>query len=230
VDALLEGEGIVAETFAFPNEPFYGTLYQVMEKYPYDLRRTEELMRQAGLTKGADGFYTSVADGRFSPEVLGVAEGIEGLEATAAADYFRRAGIDAQLRLLPSSVLSRDNELKSVYPAFRGNQAMLPERITTGGIATAENRWSGVNKTGYSDPEHDRLYELWTKTLDKIERDQLQIQMYKGMNDNLPGLPLYYNYWVIAHLAELEGPLPRIPQYRSQARIYSNIHQWRWAR
>ena len=226
--ALLEGEGVVAETFAFPTEPFYDALYRVMEKYPHDLRRTEELMRDAGFTRGADGVYASPDEGRFAPEVLGVAEGVEGLEATAVTDYFRRAGIDAQLRLLPSSVLSRDNELKSTYPAFRGNQAMLPERITTSGVASAENRWSAVNKTGYSDPEHDRLYDLWTKTLEQGERDHLQIQMYKGMNDNLPGLPLYYNYWVIAHSADLEGPLPRLPQYRSSARIYGNLYQWRW--
>jgi len=230
VDALLEGEGIVAESFAFPNEPFDEALNRVMEKYPYDLRRTEDLMREAGFTKGSDGVYASPDEGRFAPEVLGVAEGIEGIEATAVADFFRRAGIDAQLRLLPSSVLSRDNELKSTYPAFRGNQAMLPERITRSGIASAENRWSGVNKTGYSNPDHDRLYDLWTKTLEKGERDQLQVQMYKGMNDSLPGLPLYYNYWVIAHSVDLAGPLPRIPQYRSSARIYGNLFQWRWIR
>src|SRR5207249_11848248 len=41
-DALLEGEGLVAESFALPGEPFYAELDQVMAKYPFDARRTEE--------------------------------------------------------------------------------------------------------------------------------------------------------------------------------------------
>jgi peptide/nickel transport system substrate-binding protein len=226
-DALLEGEGVVAENFALPGEPFYEALDRVVAKYPYDPRRTDDLMREAGFTKGSDGLYASADEGRFAPEVLGIAEGVEGREATIISDYFRQAGIDAQLRLVPSVKMQADDELKSTYPSWRGNQAMLPARLATSGISAPENRWSGVNKTGYSNPEHDRLYDLWTRALDRNDRNDLQVQLYKSMNDNLPGLPLYFNFWVIGHRAELEGPRARVP---GTDPLYGNVHEWHWLR
>jgi peptide/nickel transport system substrate-binding protein len=227
VDALLEGEGQVAETFALPGEPFHDALDRVVTKYPYDLRRTDELLREAGLVKGPDGMYASPTEGVFNPEVLGIAEGLEGQEATVIADFFRRAAIDAQLRLVPSVQMQASNELKSTYASFRANQAMLPKRIITSAIAAPENRWAGLNKSGYSNPTHDRLYDIWTQTLDRKERDELSVQMYKGMNDDLPGLPLYYNFWVIAHRAELAGPKARVPE---TSPLYGNLHEWSWVR
>jgi ABC-type transport system substrate-binding protein len=119
------------------------------------------------------------------------------------------------------------DELRSTYSAWRGNQAMAPERVVTSAISTAENRWSGLNKTGYSDPEHDRLFDRWTQALDRAERNDLMVQMYRGMNEGLPGLPLYYNFWVTAHTSDVEGPQGRAV-YAIQS--YGNIHQWRWVR
>jgi len=178
------------------------------------------------ITKGADGVFASADERRHAPELLGIAEGLEGLENTAVADYLRRAGIDAQLKLV-SARFASDAEFQSNFPAWRGTQAMLPSRLATAAIATPENRWSGINKNGYSNPEHDRLYDLWTKALDRAERNDLQVQLYKSMNENLPGLPLYFNFWVIGHRAELEGPQARAPE---TVPLYSNLYAWRWVR
>jgi len=82
-------------------------------------------------------------------------------------------------------------------------------------------------EAGYSNPEHDRLFDLWTKALDRGERSEVSIQLYKSMNDNLPGLPLYFNFWVIGHRAELEGPRARLPETQP---LYRNLHEWHWAR
>jgi peptide/nickel transport system substrate-binding protein len=226
VDALLEGEGQVADTLALPGEPFEEALDRVVTKYPFDLRRTEALMQEAGLFKGPEGMYRS-AEGPFSPEMLGIAEGLEGQEATILADFLRRASIDAQLRLVPSVQMQASNEMKATFPAFRANQAISPMVITTAAMAAPENRWSGRNKSGYSNPEHDRLFDIWTQTLDRKERDDLSVQMYKGMNDDLPGLPLYFNFWVIAHSSELQGPKARVPETMP---LYGNLHLWQWPR
>src|SRR5439155_20864635 len=117
-DALLEGEGRVAETGAVPYEPYFDALDRVITRYPFDLRRTEDLMGQAGFTKGPDGVYRGPDEGRYAPEVLGIAEGQEGKETTAIADYFHQAGIDAQLRLVPAIQMQIDDELKSTYPTW----------------------------------------------------------------------------------------------------------------
>jgi ABC-type transport system substrate-binding protein len=216
----------MAEGFALPGEPFYESLDRVLTKYPFDLRLTETLMREAGFTKGSDGVYVSAEEGRFAPELLGIAEGQEGLETTAVADYWRRAGIDAQLRLVPSAQMQASDEMKATYPAWRTNQAITPNRVLGDSIATAENRWAGTNKGGYSNPEHDRLYGQWLQTLDRAQRNDLMVQIYKSMNENLPALPTYFNFWVIGHVSELAGPQPRT----SASTLYGNLHEWRWVR
>jgi peptide/nickel transport system substrate-binding protein len=224
-DAMLEGEGIVAETIARPDQPWYNDLDRIVAKYAYDLRRSEELMREAGFAKGGDGFYAG-ADGRFTFEVLGISEGQEGQETTVLHDAFRRAGFDAQLRLVPSAQMQASDELKSTYPAWRTNYGVSPNRLLGYNIATAENRWGGTNKFGWINAEHDRLFDLWNRTLDRRERDRLQVDIHKLINDELPVLPMYFNFTVIAHAAGLQGPQGSAPETST----YHNIHQWQWTR
>jgi peptide/nickel transport system substrate-binding protein len=227
-DALLEGEGLVAETAALPGEPYYDELQRVAEKYPFDLRRSDELMRQAGFVKGADGMYASLEEGRFAPEVLGIADGQEVRETTAVADYFRRAGIDAHLRLVPAIQMNNDNELKATFPTWRTVQNLTPDKLSGPTIAAPENRWAGVNKMGWLNAENDRLLELWKTSLDYREQNQLMVQMYRNMNEDLPALPLYLNFSVTAHAAELQGPTAFYSM--TSTTRYRNLHEWLWVR
>jgi peptide/nickel transport system substrate-binding protein len=231
-DALLEGEGRVAETGALPYEPYFDALDRVITKYPFDLRRTEELMGQAGFAKGADGMYRSPDEGRYTPEVLGIAEGQESKETTAIADYFHQAGIDAQLRLIPAIQMQSDDELKSTYPTWRTNYGATPQKFNGPNVSTAENKWAGSNKLGWTNPENDRLTDLWAKSLDIDERRQIMVQMYKNMNDDLPLLPLYYNFTITAHASNLQGPQGTGPSTMSYASVtgYRNLHEWQLAR
>ena len=225
-DAMLEGEGLVAENAALPSEPYYEALDRLAAKHPYDLRRVEDLMRQAGFSRGADGLYSSSDEGRFAPEVLGIAEGQEGKETTVIADYFRSAGFDAQLRLVPSVQIQSDDELKATYPSWRTNynSGSSPGKFYGPDIASPDNKWAGGNKIGWSNPEYDRLVEVWRSALDPNDGNQAQIQIFKIINDELPILPLYYNFTVVAHTADLQGPKGAAPQ----TTIYGNLHEWQW--
>ncbi len=225
VDVLLEREGQVAEVFALPSEPFYGELLRTAELYPYDLRRTEELMREAGFVKGQDGMYAGLDEGRFAPEVWGIAEGKDGKEVTLVTQMFREAGMDAQLRLFPSVQMQNSNELKATYPAWRINYLATPQKFYGPDAASLENSWAGTNKVGWLNPENVRLVDLYNQALTPDERKQAMLQAYKLMNGDLPGLPLYYDVDVTAHVAELKGPgealTPNTP-------IVRNLHEWAW--
>ena len=50
------------------------------------------------------------------------------------------------------------------------------------------------------------------------------VQMMKLLNDELPSLPLYYNFQVVAHTAALVGPEPITPD----STRFGNVHQWSW--
>jgi len=44
------------------------------------------------------------------------------------------------------------------------------------------------------------------------------------LNDELPSLPLYYNFRIVAHTAALQGPEPFTPE----GTLYGNVHTWAW--
>src|SRR5207245_11516473 len=76
-EAMLEDRAMAAHTYPPPTVPYYAELERVVVKYPYDPRRAEALLGELGYTRGADGIYTSPADGRFGFEVRGVSGGQE---------------------------------------------------------------------------------------------------------------------------------------------------------
>lgn len=225
-DALYEGQGIVAESNALPGESFFAALNQIVTTYPFDLGRTEGLMREAGFAKGSDGVYASSEQGKFAPEVAGLGEGAEAEETTAIADYFHRAGFDAQLRLISNAQLGTDLSLRATYPSWRTNYGALPTKFFGPDIATKENGWGGGNKIGWLNPENDRLVDLWRTSLDEAERSQLLLQAYKNMNDDLPILPLHYDFRVTAHVTGLDGPQGTLPD--SAETHFRNLHEWHW--
>jgi oligopeptide transport system substrate-binding protein len=51
---------------------------------------------------------------------------------------------------------------------------------------------SGFNRTGWSDPEYDRLYEEVMRTPDQTKRLALMQQMEEILTDAMPILPIYY--------------------------------------
>src|SRR5205814_6171936 len=137
-----------------------------------------------------------------------------------------QAGFDAQLRLVPAQRLNNDNELKATYPAWRNNYGLTPQKFYGPNIAAIENSWRGTNKLGWTNSENDRLVELWNRSLDFNEQNQLMVQAYRNLNEDLPGLPLYYNFTVTAHTSDIQGPTGAVPNTTA----YGNLHQWQWLR
>lgn len=231
-DAMLEGEGLVAETIAPPTLSFYAAIERAARTYPFDLRRAEQALAEVGFTRGSDGFFASPTAGRYAPEVLGIAEGQEGQETTIIADALRRNGIDTQLRLVPSVQIQQDDEMKATFPAWRTNyigslnKGLGAERQLASRIASPADRWSGTNKYGWNNPEHDRLHDQWNSTLDRAERNRLMVEIVRVTMEELPYIPLYWNFEVIAHSTALRGPqLGNVGTSH-----YWNVHLWEWVR
>jgi len=227
VDALLEPGALVAETAALPTDPFYDEVLRVAARYPFDTRLTDQLMAEAGFAKGADGIFTSPTEGRYAPELFGISEGKDGRETTAVADYWRKAGIDARLRLAGSVEVQNSNEMKATYPAWRDNYTFLTETLYGPSVATAQNRWGGRNKIGWIHPEFDRLFDLYTGTLQLGERHTIRVQQYRLINEELPGLPLNFELSVTPYAADLRGPLEGL---KPTILHLDNLHAWQWVR
>jgi peptide/nickel transport system substrate-binding protein len=229
-DAMLEGEGNVAESMIPPTVSFYPVVDRAVPKYPYDLRQTEQLMGAAGFTKGPDGVYTSPAEGRFGPEVRGLAEGQDAQETTIVVDFLRRAGIDSPLNLVPTAIYNQNrDEQISTFPAIRTTYATLfgdfaMNKFITSEIATAERAWRGTNRTGWSNAAFDGVYDGFSRALERDERNRLMAEMARLLNEELPVMPMYFNFEVVAHAAGLTGPSVAAPT----STVHGGISEWTW--
>lgn len=207
-DALYDGDGIISDSM-FPPQSIWGPAVQRgAVQYPYDLQRAEQLMRDAGFTKGADGAYTSPTEGRFSFEVKTNQASDNESEVSILASTWRQAGFDAHEAVLPAA-LAQNPEARSTYTGMYTNSQNCCESAVLGLVSTsisrAENRWSGGNRSGWSHAEFDRLADTFTRTLDRAERDQQISQLLRIITDDVQSITLFIRAQAWTPVTELRG-------------------------
>jgi peptide/nickel transport system substrate-binding protein len=209
-DALLEGQGLAADTLVVPQVRYFSALDRALQKYPYDQRRTEQLMSEAGFPRAPDGFFTGPGGGRFALNLSISALAQNEAEGTIMVDGLRRAGFDSNMQVL-SQAQATDRQVRSSYPGLSStsntNGFEPPSRfLRASEVPTAENRWRGSNRGGWIHPEFEQLAAAYDTTLDGTERDQRAIDLLRLVSQELPAFPLYYNFVAVPHAAELKGP------------------------
>lgn len=222
-DGLHGGEGIPTDVFVPRTAPLFSTMDRTVAKYPHDPRRSQQLMEEAGFSKGADGFYSSPSEGRFTPEWRATAGGDSELQVGVLADALRRVGMDARPFLLPRPF---DAQTRHTFPTMLNwSTTGQPDEwfVTYSSAKTPspENRWTGNNGGGWTNGEYDRLVEAFATNLDRAQREQLMIEMGRLINEQLPVIPLYYNLDVVAQAAVLRGV-----QVAPDGAIGWNVHDW----
>ena len=231
-EAMVEDRSMAADTMLPRNISYYADIDRVATKYPFDPRRTEQLMSEMGYAKGPDGLFISATARRYSQELGGLSEGQEAQDTTIVADFLKRAGFDTSLNLIPAALRDgpQADEMSATFPALNtNNNSLTPPLLgmhkwVAANIGTAENRWRGTNKMGWATPGYERLFEAFNGTLNLREASRHMVQMVKIFNDELPAIPLYFNFSVMAHVGSLQGPEPATPS----GTIYYNLHQWEW--
>jgi len=227
-DVLFDGEGVMADAMVPPTLGYYATIDSAITKYTYDVRRSEQLMNEAGYVRGPDGVFASPGVGRFSFESWQVSRVPNERELSVMTDTWRRAGFDAQPHVLPPAQIL-NHELKTTISGVMTTGSGADEgslrQLSTAGIPTAENRWSGgTNFGGWSDREYDSLLDTFNRTLDRGERGKLVAQMMKRVTEQVPWIFLYYSLAPTAHVATLRGPQAATPDRPTTW----NVHEWEW--
>ncbi len=228
VDALLDGQGIVANTFIVPQVENFADIDRAVTKYPYDLRRTEQLFEAAGVTRGADGFYQSPPEGRIVIDIRILSGAANETEATVMADSFKRGGIDSTVYVFPQAQ-GQDAVARASFPGLTSTSVIngfepALDRLRASDIPSPENRWRGSNRGGWNSPAFERLVAAYEASLDRTERSQHVVQMMRVVSEELPAYPLFYNPTVTAHVAGLHGPLISV----SARAAGWNVHEWEW--
>jgi len=177
VDVLDGGKGQVAYTMASPGLPYYPELEKAVLKHPYEPRRAQELMAEAGWTKGADGFFVDASGSKFTLEVASSSGGKNEQEASVYVDSLRKVGFDAVQYITPIALVD-DNETRVTRGgiALRGAGQEYRNYITSA-IPSPDNRWRGNNRPGWSNAEFDRTFTEWLQAFPMNDRVRLMAQM-----------------------------------------------------
>ncbi len=207
-EGVFDGKAGVLETYVTPQAPYFTDVDRAIMKYPYDPRRTEQLMTEAGLSKDSDGYFARGGE-RFRPDYWITAGTQSERGAAIITESLRRAGIDAQPFVL-SLVAGRDNEVRATFPGMtQVGLSVRPETIENylpGQIGTPANRWRGNNRGGWVSPEIDRLWDAYNSTLAPQERTQRLVDIARLASEQLPIFIMYPNIRVRAFTANLTGP------------------------
>lgn len=219
----LGGIGSYADTIEPPpGSDGYAAVQRAITKYPFDVRRAEQLLNGAGFQKGADGFYVGPT-GRLDPELRGRV-GQEDQEAAILVDGWRRSGVGASLSIV-SAAQTANQEFRSTFPGLSVAQTVMGDdtalgKLVSWNVPTSSNRWTGTNRGGWFTPEYDRLVTQFNATMDRDKGMDLIAQAMKLMSEEVPAIPLYYSYDIAAHVAGLTGPRDAVN--------FWNVHEWEW--
>jgi peptide/nickel transport system substrate-binding protein len=226
---LLGGYGLVVDTPISSLVGYYPEIDKVITKYPYDIRRSQQLMQEAGFTRAADGFFVSASGERLKPDLQTLSGAQNEAELALTVDMYKQAGIDINPAILPSAQLS-DARVRSLFPGMSttsgggGETGLIGLRSALPG---PENQFlGGGGRGGWSNPEFDRLVDAYNGTLNKTERVRNLVEMARIFSEQLPKLTDFYNVRVTAHTGNLTGPLLGSgPDAGSDS---WNVHIWEW--
>lgn len=227
-DGVFDGQGIMIETLVPPNALFFPEAQAAIMQYPYDPRRSEQLMSEAGFARDRDGFFADAVGERFVLDFQRNAESDRQRMQLIMIDTWQRAGFQVRASVIP---LGADREHRATFPGIQGTGNATEASFYSDNIATAQNRWSGGNNGGFSHAEYDRLYEAFNATLDQNERTRHYIQMQRVFTEHLPMFITHFalNTWAVGtHLRGPKGETKPIGELTPGTERYFNVHEWEW--
>jgi ABC-type transport system substrate-binding protein len=185
------------------------------------------LLEEAGMTRGADGFYAMANGDSFRPEVATDGGQSNERENIIWVDDLRRNGVDASAKVIPVAQL-RDPQQRAQLPGLQtggiGGKAL--GQMTTAATPKAENRWSGNNRGGWTNAEFDRTYQNFTTTLERSQRVAQVAQMEKIISEDVGIIPTYFTIVANAHVIALKGPIMRTTPDSGSGILH--IERWAW--
>jgi peptide/nickel transport system substrate-binding protein len=222
-EAVYDGQSIPADVMIPTSSAAGRAVDAAITKYPFDLRKSQEMMSAAGYVKGTDGFYTSPTQGRFVSELKTNAGTDNVAEMTILADGYRQAGFDIKDAVLPVA-LSQDAEARATFPGLFSANGNVEGAIAFKSILApnSPNRYSIESRGGWNHAEYARLLDTFSTALDANERTRLLVGMTKIFTDDLPVISMFFNCQPWVYTAALQGP--RL--VASETNLSWRIYEW----
>ena len=168
--------------------PYVRDMYASMANDP---TKAAEMFADAGWTRGPDGILVD-AQGR--PLEIGL-QGTREAWASAAADMWKRAGVDMNLHIVTAAE-ARDREFQQAFPSadFGGSGAgdRIFQRIDPYGVPSKANGFAGQNRGHWSNPQMAPLVDRYRGALAEADQGSAMHDIAQLVGDDLPLLNLSY--------------------------------------
>ncbi len=224
-DGIFYGAALMSDTMIPPTVDYYAQVEQAVPVYPFDPRRAQSIMAEAGYARAPDGTFLNAAGERLNLEIKNISSDRNNAERSIMANGFRQVGFDVE-EAAYTPVQARDNEALSTFRSLSPTGGVQSEDrflyFSSGEISTPQTRWIGSNRGGWANPEYDRLMDSLNTTLAREERNRQFIEAARILNDDVAIIPLYYAPTVVAFPTELAGVLVK----GVGVDIEWNIHEW----
>lgn len=218
-ERLFENQAPVPISFVYPGDAYYGEVDPAITRYPYDPKRSEQLLTDAGYARDREGLFVDSGGQRLQPALWNTSEQLHRTAAAILLHTWKGAGIDVQPFVMPTS-LQRDQEARSTFPGMLIGGGINHDSLATAEITSAATRWNGANRGGWSNADYDLLWERYQSTVDLAEQTRSFVGMMKLHSELVPNYPLHFNLQVVSHAAAVKGPEPTSVPF--------NIHRWEW--
>jgi peptide/nickel transport system substrate-binding protein len=197
VENLQHGLTHVAHSIVHPLDPPYKDIEGSIIRYDYDPRRASELIESMGYVRGSDGMFRDGA-GQLLPLDVRTSGGDDTQEAgtSVIAENLKRNGIGAELYVIPNAQRD-DRAFMATFPGVRlirqSNSLYELDRLHSRETLLPENRFSGSNRSRYSNADYDALLDSYMVTVPVPERTALLGRIVRHMTDQLNVLGLWFN-------------------------------------
>lgn len=223
VDAAAEGLSPVADTWFSPLNRWRTEVGDNVPRYPYDVRKAQDLLTQAGWTRGSDGILVHSQTGdRFDYRVH-IQEPKSEQDQAIVSDMWKVIGVNALQTGLP---IPRDREAEAkqsgiIVTSPKGYEIPYLEssRQHSANTSTAANRWTGRNRGGYVNPEMDALIDKISLTIDPKAAVPLHRQLLQVGLTDVALIPLYFDVNAIAMVKGVKGP-------KGGTQLETNFFEW----
>lgn len=216
---LFQGKLVVANS---PVSPLDWVFAKDVPGYGFDERRANQLLDEAGWTRGTDGKRRNAKGEPLSLIVMTTAgnRNREVIQLVIQAAW-KRLGIDVVLKNEPSRQFFSDTVQKRNFPHlalfawYSAPESVPRSTLHSSVIPSAANHYAGQNLSGYVNPRMDALLDQIEGEMDKGKRKELWRQLQVLYAEDLPALPLFWRTDAFVMPKWLKGVVPTGHQYPS---------------
>jgi len=209
-----------------PGAPEFAAVTSSVVQYPYDPRRSAQLIEEAGHTRVGN-TYRDASGKELSIEIQAT-QGDTGQEQAVLyiADSWQRVGVNGVPKLLAPEAATREvRATRTAYEVGSHSAAMTqPRRLIwfhSGDIPRAENRFRGSNFTRYANTDLDALIDRFFLTVPPQERIDLFKQIAHHVTDQAVLISVYHT----VHAALISNRVQAVTPRTGHAQTW-DAHKW----